>query len=457
MQASKVFHFFPSLIDRWFIAKHLKVGGLSHWKARLLVSIHLFLFLITFVMEVIGLVFGHESGMPPLLFALLTIVPLLYVFRRFGNFVISGNLLAFVISLVLLQSIFESGGLFSDNLLWMLTAPLIALLFANRASGYIWLGILILLTLFLYARDLQEPSTFIEQIKDLDSIYYVISYCGLFVIVVGVVLVFATGQAMIIKALDEKQRQLSLQKAELTKQTQSLLEAEAKILASNKELSQFASAAAHDLKEPLRMINVYTQLIKKNLAAHTDPATKEYMGFVTDGVMRMEKLLVDLLEYSRLGRKNGQPMDVNLNDTLFVVINNLMASMKDTQAAVLANNLPVVKGSTTEMMQLFQNLIANSIKFRQKGIHPVIEINHHLEGGRHTFLFKDNGIGVPEHSRENIFNIFERLHSKEEYEGTGIGLATCKKIVNNLGGDIWVKPAETEGTVFCFTIPAQQN
>ncbi|MCB0518381.1 MAG: hypothetical protein H6577_02580 [Lewinellaceae bacterium] len=382
---------------------------------------------------------------------------LLYVFKKRGDFIISGNLLAAVVSIVLAVATFGTGGLYSDNLLWMMAAPLLALLFANIVSGIFWLSALILFTIFLFLLDLQTPGSYREQTYALDGLYFVITFIGLFIMVVGIVFIFAKGQEIIIKALDEKQRQLSLQKAELTKQTQSLLEAEAKILASNKELSQFASAAAHDLKEPLRMINVYTQLIKKNLAAHTDPATKEYMGFVTDGVMRMEKLLVDLLEYSRLGRKNGQPMDVNLNDTLFVVINNLMASMKDTQAAVLANNLPVVKGSTTEMMQLFQNLIANSIKFRQKGIHPVIEINHHLEGGRHTFLFKDNGIGVPEHSRENIFNIFERLHSKEEYEGTGIGLATCKKIVNNLGGDIWVKPAETEGTVFCFTIPAQQN
>ncbi len=446
------------LISKYFLHPSLRSGGLEEWKARLLVAIHLFILIIGLLCDLAANYLVPGENHPPLKEGMLIVMLFILIFKKWGSFKISGNLLAGIVFIVLLQSVFSTGGLYSDNLLWMVTAPLLALLFVNRFSGFSWLMALLALTVYLYILDINAPVDFYpSQRKGMDSVYFLISYSGLFIMVVGVVLVFATGQGMIIKALDEKQKELSRQKAELSRQTQSLLEAEAKILASNKELSQFASAAAHDLKEPLRMINMYTQLIKRKIGDLTDNSTNEYMAFVTDGVVRMERLLTDLLEYSRLGRKNGQASDINLNDTLFVVINNLTAAMKDTDAAILSNNLPVIKGTNTEMMQLFQNLIANSIKFRQKEVKPVIEISHHESNGSHKFLFKDNGIGIPDNARESVFNIFERLHSKEDYEGTGIGLATCKKIVNNLGGEIWVQPASSQGTIFCFTIPAHDN
>lgn len=438
------------------IHSKLKSDILILRKARLLVTIHLFLLIVAVLMDVFNSLFFPEEN-PPLKVGATIVVILIFVFRKWGNLKLSGNLIAALLGAVLVPAVYETGGLYSDNLLWMMGVPLLSLLFSNRVFGFSWLLALLSFTYLLYTQEINAPVSYRQQTLHLDGLYFLITYSGLFIMIVGIVLIFATGQALIIKALNEKQKELSRQKAELSKQTQSLLEAEAKILASNKELSQFASAAAHDLKEPLRMINMYTQLIKRKIGDLTDNSTNEYMGFVTDGVVRMERLLTDLLEYSRLGRKNGQATDINLNDTLFVVINNLTAAMKDTEAAILSNNLPVIKGTNTEMMQLFQNLIANSIKFRQKEVKPVIEISHQESNGSHKFLFKDNGIGIPDHARESVFNIFERLHSKEDYEGTGIGLATCKKIVNNLGGEIWVQPAATQGTIFCFTIPALHN
>jgi len=289
---------------------------------------------------------------------------------------------------------------------------------------------------------------------DLDAMYYFITYSGLFIIVVGVVLIFARGQALIIKALNEKQEELERQKQEIQNQAQSLKEAQVQLQGSNRELEQFAYAASHDLKEPLRMIGTYTQLIQRKLNDHLDEATGEYMHFVTDGVTRMDKLLTDLLEYSRLGRVNTQTTKTDLGEILFVVINNLMMVMKDSNAAIYSNPLPTIKAPSTQMIQLFQNLIANSIKFRQKGVVPVIEINYSFEKGNHVFTFHDNGIGIPEEHRKNVFNIFERLHTRQEYEGTGIGLATCKKIVANLGGDIWVASTDKPGSKFQFTLPS---
>jgi len=444
------------LIDRWLIPDHARDNLWSLRKARTLVAIHLFLFFIAAAFQIANSFIFDDMETPPLSIAMGVAVVLILVFRRWGNFIVSGNLLAFFLFIVLFLTTFETGGLYSDNLLWMVVAPLLALLFANVSSGFFWLAALQGCAFYLFVLDAKSGGAYREQTLQFDALYYFTTYAGLFVILVGIVLIFATGQAMIIRAIFEKQVKLAEQKAELARQTQSLIEAEAKLLASNKELEHFAYAASHDLKEPLRMIGSYTHLIQRKLSQQEDKATVEYMGYVTDGVSRMEKLLSDLLEYSRLGRRPEQEKEINLNDTLLMVISNLVTTMKETDAAIYANPLPVVKASTTEMMQLFQNLISNSIKFRQSGVDPVIEIAHHQENDQYVFRFQDNGIGIPDEHRESVFNIFERLHSRQDYEGTGIGLATCKKIVTNMGGKIWVAPKESGGTTFIFTIPAAQ-
>ncbi|MCU0349051.1 MAG: ATP-binding protein [Saprospiraceae bacterium] len=386
---------------------------------------------------------------------------LTFIFKRFGNFWISGNLLAFVLFLLFLEAVFATGGLYSDNLLWMMATPLTALLFANPRSGMVWLGMLVGVTFYLYFLDYQSPGHFKSQTEDLDGLYYLITYSGLFIMLIGIVLIFATGQSMIIKALDAKQKELSKQKLELTRQKEALMEAELKLKAINKELEHFAYSASHDLKEPLRMIGSYVSLIKRKFGTELDASTVEYMGFITDGVSRMEKMLNDLLQYSRLGRSNEQLRDHDINDTLLVVMRNLMAAMETTNTAIYSNQLPVLHASSVEMVQLFQNLISNSIKFRRPEIPPVIGITYHDDTDRHRFMIMDNGIGIPEKSKETVFNIFEKLHSIQEYEGSGIGLATCKKIVNNMGGKIWVEPEKTDGTTFVFTLPkkpkANQN
>ncbi len=444
-------------LDKWFLSPNLKTNDLQHWKARLLVAIHLMVVVIGLILEFAASFLIEVENAPALRLGILLVVALMFVFRKFGNMTLSGNLLSGTFFLVLLVAVFESGGLFSDNLLWMVGAPLLALLFANRLSGFLWLLALVGFASFLFIGNYCSPKFFLSIIEESGSLYYLISYIGLFVMVVGIVLVFATGQGMIIRALDEKQIELEKQKEALAVKTESLEIAQKQLKEINQELEHFAYAASHDLKEPLRMIKIYTQFIGKRLSDNLDSSTAEYMGFVTEGVVRMERLLTDLLEYSRLGRNSREATDTNLNDILMVVINNLMATMNESKAAVVCNKLPVIKSTSTEMIQLFQNLISNSIKFRQSDVAPVIEIKHEMEEGSHHFYFHDNGIGIPPESCSKVFNIFERLHSKTEFEGTGIGLATCKKIVDNLGGKIWVEPGQGGGTTFQIVIPEDQT
>ncbi|MEO1259120.1 MAG: ATP-binding protein [Bacteroidota bacterium] len=435
-----------SKFDKVFLSDRFVSNTLDHWKARLLAIIHLFILTLGSLLEIAANVIVPGENLPPLKFGLLLVVVLMIIFKRWGNLVLSGNLLAGVVFSVLLFAVTDSGGLFSDNLLWMLICPLLVLLFADRISGFLWLSVLIVFTTYLYLSNDYSLDFFIAKVAESGPQYYFISYIGLFITVVFIVFVFATGQTMIITALDEKQNELS-------RQAESLKQAHIQLKAINEELEQFAYAASHDLKEPLRMIKMYTQFIDKRLDKQLDNSSKEYMGFVVDGVTRMERLLTDLLEYSRLGRNNRKSKDTDLNDVLLAVINNLTATMKETNTAIKCNELPVIKSTSTEMIQLFQNLISNSIKFRQDDVTPLIQIKHEVQEGAHHFYFMDNGIGIPPEACDRVFNIFERLHSKTDYEGTGIGLATCKKIVDNLGGKIWVEPGEEEGTTFQFVIP----
>jgi light-regulated signal transduction histidine kinase (bacteriophytochrome) len=202
----------------------------------------------------------------------------------------------------------------------------------------------------------------------------------------------------------------------------------------------------------LRMMTMYTQLIERNLKNVMDDKTKEYVGFVTDGGKRMQQLLDTLLAYSLLGQKTQDLMIVDLNFKLEQVIQNLTVSIQETDAKIRFSNLPTITASATEMTQLFQNIIANALKFRKPDTNPLIEIDCKENELEYSFTITDNGIGIKKEDQERVFQLFTRIYT-HKYEGTGIGLATCKKILSKLKGKIWVTSTEGVGTTFHFTIP----
>ncbi|MFK7946061.1 MAG: PAS domain S-box protein [Saprospiraceae bacterium] len=222
---------------------------------------------------------------------------------------------------------------------------------------------------------------------------------------------------------------------------------------TNLQLESFAYIASHDLKEPLRMIHSFTQLLNRRLKPHFDENTTDYINFILSGVHRMQNLLDDLLKYSTIGRKEKDLEMVDLNDTIYNVIQNLQHSVKEKNAEIQIEPLPQVKAFPIQMVQLFQNLISNAIKFVPNEKQPIINIKVKEQLNSYDFEVNDNGIGIQKEYLEKIFLVFKRLHSKEEYEGTGIGLATCKKIIENLNGQIWVESEYGKGTSFFFTIP----
>lgn len=219
----------------------------------------------------------------------------------------------------------------------------------------------------------------------------------------------------------------------------------------NIELEQFAYVASHDLQEPLRTVSGFVELLKRHYKDQSDENVTKYINYINDASDRMRRLVQDLLDYSRLGRERIlEPIDCN--QVVQQVLNDLTMAIQESGAVIHVDRLPVIAGYATEMKQLFQNLISNSIKFRKPGQPAVISISATPAEEYWKFKITDNGIGIEDKYRERIFIIFQRLHTKNEYEGTGIGLAHCKKIAELHNGKIWVDSTPGEGSTFYFTI-----
>ncbi len=223
---------------------------------------------------------------------------------------------------------------------------------------------------------------------------------------------------------------------------------------SNEDLQQFAYVASHDLKEPLRMINSYTKLLKRRYSSSFDETGNEFMHYIIDAVDRMETLLNDLLDFSRAGSQDAPTKFVSTKDVMMMVESNLRHRIELLKATLIIKNenLPLVRAHRTQLLQLLQNLTSNGMKF--KGTRdPIVEIDAKPSENGYIFSVKDNGIGISKENLEKVFEMFRRLHTREEYEGTGIGLATCKRIVASWGGEIWVTSEEGKGSTFFFSVP----
>jgi len=235
---------------------------------------------------------------------------------------------------------------------------------------------------------------------------------------------------------------------------EALAERARELARSNQELEQFAYVASHDLQEPLRMIASYVQLLVKRYGDKLDGEAKEFIGYVVNGVSRMQILINDLLAYSRVGTHGKAFEPVDCEAVLKQALDSLQLTIRETGAQINQGHLPTVMGDSIQLGQLLQNLLGNAIKFRGK-LPPHIHIEAKQNETEWLFAIRDNGIGIESKYFEQIFVIFRRLHSSEQYPGTGIGLAFCKKIVEKHGGRIWVESTPGKGTTFFFTLPVK--
>jgi len=255
---------------------------------------------------------------------------------------------------------------------------------------------------------------------------------------------------MILLAIEDITEQKRVERE--LKQAEELKQAIAALKRSNRELEQFAYVASHDLQEPLRMVSSFTQLLAKRYQGKLDKDADEFIAYIVAGAKRMQALINDLLTYSRVDTrgKSFEPID---SEAVFdQAIANLRVAIEEGEAVITHDPLPSLIADDSQIVQLFQNLLGNAIKFHGKEP-PRIHVSAKQEGNEWVFSFRDNGIGIAPEYFDRIFVIFQRLHGREEYPGTGTGLAICKKIVERHGGRIWVESEPSKGSTFYFAIP----
>ena len=236
-----------------------------------------------------------------------------------------------------------------------------------------------------------------------------------------------------------------------------LREAHEELKRSNAELEQFAYVASHDLQEPLRMVSSYTQLLMRRYGDKLDGDAREFTAFIVDGATRMKQLIEDLLAYSRVGTRDKNFKPVDAGSSLGRALTNLRAAIQDSGATVTHDPLPTIPCDEVQLAQLFQNLIGNALKFRKPDAAPAVHVGAADQGAEWEFMVRDNGIGIEPQYFQRIFMVFQRLHDKGEYPGTGIGLAIVKKVVERHGGRIWVQSQPGAGTTFHFTMPKERK
>lgn len=251
--------------------------------------------------------------------------------------------------------------------------------------------------------------------------------------------------------LDGLRRQLAEQNARLQREVAMREQTEAALLRSNTELEQLAYVASHDMQEPLRMVASYLQLVAQRYKGRLDADADEFIGYAVDGAKRMQALINDMLAYSRVGTKARPFEPTDCAKVLETALANLRIALADSRAEVTHGPLPEVMGDPTQLLQLFQNLIGNALKFRGEAP-PQVRIEAEPVEGHWRFTVRDNGIGIAPEYHQRIFVLFQRLHGRTEYPGTGIGLAICKKIVERHGGTIGVASEPGAGATFSFTI-----
>jgi signal transduction histidine kinase len=252
-------------------------------------------------------------------------------------------------------------------------------------------------------------------------------------------------------------RERILRELSATREANAILEAHTtELQRSNSELEQFAYVASHDLQEPLRKVASFSQLLQRRYAGKLDARADQYIEFAVDGAKRMQALINDLLAYSRVGRSDREPALVSSDAALTQARANLAEQIEETGATIETGHLPLVLAEMALLIAVFQNLLSNALKF-SGGKPPRVVITVRRDEPFWVFSFSDNGIGIEPEYAERIFVIFQRLHERTAYAGTGIGLAMTRKIIENFGGRIWLDTAVTEGTRFFFTLPMPQE
>ncbi|MBX2901930.1 MAG: hypothetical protein KF872_00135 [Chitinophagales bacterium] len=290
-----------------------------------------------------------------------------------------------------------------------------------------------------------------EQIREAIGIHYLVGIAGIVLSATLFNLIIITSENLLEQNI-KISRQIQLQNEDLERTVAARTKA---LKNSNDNLQEFAYVVSHDLKEPLRTISGFVAIIERRLRKkeQLDPELLEYIQLVVNGTRQMDILIQDLLLYSRLNITEHKLVLIDVNKVVKEVLENLSASITETGAIIKTTHFPSIHSERALLFQLFQNLISNAIKYRKKDVIPSVEIAFEERKAEWLFWVKDNGLGIPQEYYNTVFQAFKRLHNKSEYEGTGVGLAICKKIIDIHNGKIWIESQEGVGTTFFFSLP----
>ncbi|MDZ7716400.1 MAG: ATP-binding protein [Balneolaceae bacterium] len=436
-----LWHAYKSTIYTHCTETGISRNSVPYWKNRLFAATVLFTIPLSFITLIPGIYMGYTLWLVGLLvsdlIAVLTIlfvafVPGISVFARKILF----NLAMYQTSVVLLHYLGSNG----PGLLYLLAITIFVLLSLDQWYGYLTFILNALVCIFFGAAIHYGFASHV-----LMGEYQLDAWIG-----VSSNLVFLSGIAVFLvpKLFDGLQASFEEQE-DLQKELKESVE---NLNDKNQELEQFAYTISHDLKEPLRMVRSFMKLLKNKYSNKLDEKAHEYIHYAVDGAERMSINIDDLLEYSRIGRKYTTVEKTDLNHLLDEVLQNLQVDIKDKNAKITAAGLPVLPVVPVAVKMLFQNLISNGLKYQPKDNRPEIHITVEEQGETWKFSFSDNGIGINPKYHDQIFAVFKRLHTRNEYSGSGMGLAISKKIVEQHDGSIWVESRGNEGSTFSFTI-----
>jgi signal transduction histidine kinase len=444
---------YTALVKRNCAGSSDELNGLAFWRNKLFAAIMIYLLPLSFVAVVPGVIMSFVAGAVPLAIADILIVIFIAVIALAPGMSIPLRKSLFITLLYLSSAtLLYFLGSFGPGLLYLLAVTIFVVLILPQKFAFWSVGANFLIcVLFGIAVHYEIIDTRLVPIYSVGSWIAISSNVILLSIVMAALLPMIFNGLQ--KTIDEQNR-LEMQ---LKKDQKSLVQMLEQVKYKNNELEQFAYIASHDLQEPLRSLSGLISLLKKrNEKSGVADGNEEVMKHIQVSADRMRALVTGLLEYARIGMEKKMAV-VNCNKVVAEVIEDLQTLINETHAEIIVAPLPIINAYPTEMKQLFQNLITNAIKFRSPGIDPKIEIGVTTTIDSRIFFVKDNGIGIAAEFKEKIFVIFQRLHTRSQYEGTGIGLAFCRKIVELHNGRIWVESEAGKGSAFYFSIPENMD
>lgn len=373
-----------------------------------------------------------RSGISVLIFSIVCALCFPFLMKWKGDLSLCAHFFAFASLSVFAGHIYFSGGVHSPYFIWLLTIPPIGFLYMHTREAFIWLAIVVTTGMSFVLL----PGLGVEIPNKLPSAYFpfILSFSFAMVLILFIYVVVNFQRSY--RSFNHK-----------------LKLANSKLEQSNKELERFAYIASHDLKSPLRNVVSFTNLLQLSCYNQMSEEGKEYLSYIEKNSLRMHSLIEDILEFSSTSNRPIKKERVDLNEVVDQISQQIKMDDRYEDADIKAEKLPVIYADTSSIYQLFQNLIENGLKYNRNAL-PRVELKFDQTENEELLLsIKDNGIGISKEYKDEIFVMFKRLHTQEAYSGTGIGLAICKKIVNQYGGDIWMDSEEGQGSTFYINWP----